>query len=434
MTDWPGQPVTDQKWPGTPKKAAAMPDDRGVVDKLLGIGGERYQTWPERFVRGAASGVGEGLESGANLTKEAITGDPQYWQDVQDPAKVVPAASLGVTGAPEAAEIAGGVVDAASKAKQIRASLPAVDEIKKSAQTAYKAVQDARLIASEGSVNGLVSATRAGLDQRLLTDVSPRTMRALDQLQKSGGDISGILGVRQRLGEIAPDEGSDFTAAQHVRDAIDNYIETLPPGEIVQGDPKYTQAMLEHARASWKSYAQLDQIESALRIGQHKASVSGTGANTQNAMRQRIREILDSDSKSRGFSPEARQQLEDIVTGTWLTNSARYAGKFAPSGPVSGLTTMGAALVGDLSGGAGMASAAAAGVAIPATIAKYLGTYLTKNQIRDLENIIRSESPLGKAAVSDIKNQPQGMAAQALTAATPALVPGAASALAQPGN
>ena len=63
--------------------------------------------------------------------------------------------------------------------------------------------------------------------------------------------------------------------------------------------------------------------------------MSGTGANTQNAMRQRIREILDSD-KSRGFSPEARQQMEDIVTGTWMTNAARFAGKFAPSGPVSG--------------------------------------------------------------------------------------------------
>ena len=409
-----------------------QPKERGVADKLLGLTGERYQTWPERAVRSVVGGVAEGLESGATLTKEALTDPAKYSQDVQDPAKVLPAASLGLTGAPEAAEIAGGVVDAAAKAKQLRAVLPETAEIKKSAQAAYKAVEDARLIASEGSLNGLVSSVRAGLDQRLISDtVAPRTFQALQQLQKSGGDISGILGVRQRLGEITPEAGADFAAAQHVRDAIDNYIEMLPPTEIVQGDAKFTQAMLEHARSSWRSYAQLDQVETAMRVGQHRADVSGTGANSQNAMRQRIREILDSDKKSRGYSPEAKQQMEDIVEGTWLTNAARKLGKFAPSGPVSALTTTSAALMGDLAGGGGLATAAAAAVAIPATIAKYLGTYLTKRQISELENILRSESPLGQAAESAVESQPPVAAAKALTAATPALVPGAASALSQ---
>ena len=403
-----------------------QPKERGIADKLLGLTGERYQTWPERAVRSVVGGVEQGLEAGATLTKEALTDPAKYSQDVQDPAKVLPAASLGITAAPEAAELAGGVVNAVAKASQVRAALPPIDAIKKSAQATYKAVEDARLIASEGSLNGLVSATRAGLDQRLMTDVvAPRTYKALEQLQKSDGDISGILGVRQRLGEIKPDVGADYAAAQHVRDAIDNYIETLPPEEIIQGagEPGYTQALLQHARQSWRSYAQLDQVQTALEIGKHRAAVSGTGANTQNAMRQRIREILDSD-KSRGFSPEARQQMEDIVTGTWLTNAARYAGKFAPSGPVSGIAS-GMAYLG---GGPG----AAAAVAIPATIAKYLGTWLTKRQIMELENIIRSESPLGQAAEAVVAKQPPGMASRALTAATPALVPGAASALAQP--
>lgn len=55
-----------------PKKEAAP--QRGVVDKLFGIGGERYQTWPERAVRGVVSSVGEAVESGAELTKKAMTG------------------------------------------------------------------------------------------------------------------------------------------------------------------------------------------------------------------------------------------------------------------------------------------------------------------------------------------------------------------------
>lgn len=403
---------------------------RGVVDKLFGLTGERYQTWPERLARDVAGGVKEAAKSGAELTKSALSGEyGPTGQGVleESPGKILSAASLGVSPAPEAAEMAGGIVDAASKAKQIRAALPTKDEIKASSKAAFKAVEDARLIASEGSLNGLVSATRAGLDQRLISDtVAPRTFKALDQLQKSGGDIAQIMGVRQRLGEINPGAGTDFEAAQHVRDAIDHYIEDLPPGEIVSGDPQFTQAMLEHARSSWRAYAKLDQIETALELGRHRAAVAGTGANTQNAMRQRIREILDSEKQSRGFSMEAREQMEDIVMGTWMTNAARLAGKFAPSGPVSALAS-GVAYFG---GG----PVAAAAVAIPATIAKYLGTFLTRRQIQELENIIRSESPLGQAATRRIEEQPAGMGAKALTAATPALAPGGAATLLAPGG
>jgi hypothetical protein len=281
-----------------------------------------------------------------------------------------------------------GLASAMGQEARLAARLPTADQIKDSAQAAYKQVENARLIASEGSLNGLVSATRAGLDQRLITDgVAPRTFRALEQLEKSGGDIAQIMGVRQQLGKINPSAGTDYEAAQHVRDAIDNYVETLPPGEVVSGDPQFTQAMLDHARSSWRSYAKLDQVQSAMDIGAHRAAVSGVGANTQNAMRQRIREILDSDTQSRGFSPESREQMENIVMGTWLTNAARHAGKYAPSGPVSATTTAAAFF--------GGGPAAAAAVAIPATIAKYLGTYLTRRQIQQLENTIRGESPIG---------------------------------------
>jgi hypothetical protein len=420
------------------KQTPAPTPDRGVVDKLFGLTGERYQTWPERTVRGVAGGVADAALTGAELTKKAVTGEygptGEGIVDEVSTGKPLEAAALGVTAAPAAKEIAGGVADVAAKAKQLRADLPSKDEIKQSAQAAYKAVEDARLIASEGSVGGLVSATRAGLDQRLMTDTTaPRTFKALEQLQSSGGDIAQIMGVRQRLGEIKPSAGTDHEAALHVKDAIDHYVENLPPGEIVQGDPKFTQAMLEHARGSWKSYSQLDQVESALEIGKHRAAVAGTGANTQNSMRQRIREILDSD-KSRNLSPKAKEQMENIVMGTAASNAARYAGKFAPSGPVSALSTMTAALAGDIAGGRGMATAAAAAVAIPATIAKYLGTYLTKRQIQELENTIRSESPLGKAASASVNREPPGPVSQVLRGATPALVPGGASSLAAPGQ
>lgn len=398
----------------------ASQDQRGAFDKLFGIGGPRYQTWPERLVRGIGSDVGElidqaavtppGPEGGAALAPQAF--------------KV--AAETALTTAPAAEEGLGNVAAAAERGGRIATTLPTKEANYASAKAAYKAVQDARLIVHEGALNNLVSAARAGLDDRFLLD-SKVAQRALSQLEASGGDVAGIMNVWERLGEVKPAAGEDYAAAQHIRDAIGDFIGTVPATEIVSGDPKFTKVMWDHARASWRSYAQQNQIQTAMDVGRHRAAVAGTGANSQNAMRQRIREILDSD-KSRRFSPEAKQQMENIVMGTWLTNAARYAGKFAPSGPVSAMAPVTAYFAG---GGGEHGAMYAAAVAIPATIAKYLGTYLTKQQIDQLDQIIASESPLGKAAVKAARNAPRGPQVNALQAATPALVPGAASALSQ---
>ena len=103
MTDWPGQPVATDKdklqWPGQPKKQVPPEDNRGTFEKIA-----TYQTWPERLIGGAISGIGESLKAGATLTKEALT-DPEtvFKGRTRSFAKVLPAASLGVTGAPQVA-------------------------------------------------------------------------------------------------------------------------------------------------------------------------------------------------------------------------------------------------------------------------------------------------------------------------------------------
>jgi hypothetical protein len=83
----------------TDTKAANAPpkDNRSTFEKIA-----TFQSWPERFVGEMVSGVGGALKAGATLTKEALTDPAKYSQDVQNPAKVLPAASLGVTAAPAA--------------------------------------------------------------------------------------------------------------------------------------------------------------------------------------------------------------------------------------------------------------------------------------------------------------------------------------------
>lgn len=293
---------------------------------------------------------------------------------------------------------ASGIAGAEQKASQLSRRLPTVEQIKQAGTAAYEAVKQVRLKASSDSIDKLLADARQALDDDLIVDTSaPRTFRAVDKLQSAGGDIAQIMGVRQKLNEIGPQEGTEYVAANHVKKAIDRYIETLDPKDVVSGDPKLTQALLDHARSNWRVYRKVDEIEQAQELAKHRAKSTGTGANEQNALRQEIRKILDSDKKSRGYSPEAKAQMEKIVEGSWLSNLARSAGKYAPSGPVSATTA--------ILTGIGLGPQAGAAVGLGGFLTKHLGTYLTKRQIRELADIIRKESPIGRPIAKETERQ-----------------------------
>ena len=321
--------------------------------------------------------------------------------------------------------LGGGAVGKVAKeigAAQLSATLPTKDAIKASAKAAYDMVAQARLKVAQPAVDQLATDLKTSLDDKLIVEsVAPRTFKAIDQMQNAGGDIAQLMGIRQRLGKIPPSAGTDYEAAGEMKTAIDNFVENLTPQNVIAGDPQATQALLNHARSSWRAYKKLDEIEQAGEVALHRSQATGTGANYINAVRQEIRKILDSSTRSRGYSPEAKEQMEKIVLGTWATNSSRYVGKYAPSGPVSATTS----ILG------GMAAGPEVGAAIAGTglIAKYLGGYLTARQIRELEDIIRAESPLGQAGAA--QRAAKSSQLQALPAAS-ALRGGGTAAVASP--
>lgn len=416
--DWPG--TKQQQWPGTPASEATPPPQRGVVDKLFGLTGERYQTWPERFVRGVAGAV----ETGGELTKKAMTGEYGPTGEgiaQEDPGKVLEAASLGVGGAPTAS--LGKTAAIAGKQSRLRSEMPGISENVASAKEAYRQIEEARLQTTPQATAEFSTATRAMLDDEhlIVPENAPSTFRALDKIEKSDGNIAKIMAMYSALGKVKPSAGTDYAAASIVREQLGQFIENLTADQVVSGDPAFTKAMWDQARSTWRVAKNLETIEEAQMKGERRAAVAGTGANIQNAMRQRLNEVLNSEKKSRSMSDEAKAKLEQIVMGTGTANVARQVGKFAPSGPVSALGTIGADIV--------AGPKVATGFAAIALVSKYFGEWLTRRQIKELEQLIKEESPLGVAAKSRIEASPPGMGARVLDKATPALIPGAASAL-----
>lgn len=283
-----------------------------------------------------------------------------------------------------------GVASAERSLSKLAAELPTIDKIKSAAQAGYKQLEaSGTKISPDGT-----AALQADIQSALMADqfrdyLAPNTFKAIEELGvKGAATIGDIDGVRRLLGRVPVTNPTDRLAADRAIDAIDNWLINVPVSHVISGDPALDAAILKHAQGNWAAYKQLQTLEKSTTQAQHRAGVSGSGANSINTARQEVRKILDSDKKSRGLSEAAKEKMEEIVMGTWATNSARTVGKFAPSGPVSATAS--------ILTGIGAGAPVGAAVGIGGLLAKHLGEYLTDRQIGQLEQLLRAQSPIGK--------------------------------------
>jgi len=365
------------------KAAGIEPSAKTTVGKYAGATGEVLGNPASYLGPGSAAlkvGAGTasalGSEGAGQLAESAGAG-----QGVQTAARL-------------AGGLIGGVVPSAAVAERnlskLAAQLPTRESIKDAATAGYDMLKQSNVRISPQGTQDLLTSVKNDLHADHFRDyLAPTTYRAIEELGSSGSATIGDLdGVRRLLGRVPGTNPTDRAAANKAISAIDDFLTNVPAQHVMSGDPARDAAILKNAQGNWALHKQLETLEDASVKGQHRAGVSGSGANSINTARQEVRKILDSDKKSRGMSDAVKEKMEEIVMGTWLTNAARKVGKFAPSGPVSA----GATVAAGFAGGA----PAAAGVAGGGFIAKHLGEYLTDKQIRELEAMMRSESPIGK--------------------------------------
>jgi hypothetical protein len=179
----------------------------------------------------------------------------------------------------------------------------------------------------------------------------PQTFGALDELANPTTptvDISDIDSVRKVLNRA----GANFTESASSRraiGAIDDFMATLDPADVVN-NPHYARAVgqeIATARANYAAASHARQIENATNAAELQAASTGSGANINNALRQKFRAILTSPTQRRGYNPQQLDAMQQLVEGTDADNAMRLLGKLAPSGIVSGAGT---ALLGEAIG------------------------------------------------------------------------------------
>ncbi len=295
-------------------------------------------------------------------------------------------------------------------------------EIKAASQGAYTELEQLPTAISRGGIENLQKTVTTALRQE---SYHPRTAGttygfvediANHGLNNKPARISDIVDIHEQLGHVSPQvNAKDAAAAQVAREAIRNWLTKNAPE---------ANKPLKNALGNWSAHKKLEDLTAGQTTAGHRAGVSGTGANFTNTMRQEIRKILDSKSRSRGYKPEELAQMEKIVMGTIEANASRLGGKLAPTSLISIAADkiMGMPFIG----------------AVGALASKQIGEFLTKREIEKLLTMVQERAPVNAQQAAENKAalaaQPsaKGMAARGAVAG--AQQPSANDYLANPGQ
>lgn len=374
--------------PQVPNEGGQSTPQRGVVDKLLGIGGERYQTWPERAARG--------VFGAPKALVEAAGSNPAGSREATE-AMIAPAAESAMIASPASRALKGtSILKALPQAKA-----PTQEALRESADVGYDAARSLPVRIDPKST----SALSKKISDELLKDgyrdyLAPKTFRAIEELKAPAdpkfstiADIDGVRKLLNRAGADPVEKDAVRVAIEH----IDNALSVFPE--------------LKNARGDYAAFKRSEMVTDALEKAIDRAGRTGKGANIDNVMRQEIGKILDNPKKIRGFSQEEKEAMRKVVRGTKTGNIARKVGMMAPTGSVgtaigSGLGGLFGAGVGSQLGHGSMLSGGIGGAALPVIgqIGKSTSDAMTRRLVKQVEEQIRSRSPLAQKGQS----QPQG--------------------------
>lgn len=216
-------------------------------------------------------------------------------------------------------------------------------------------------------------------------------------------DMNEVENVRKQLSKLrmSPD-ASTREAAKKAQEVLTKNQMALSSADAISGDaPLYAKTMQE-AVGNYGAGKRSAVVTGKQDLAELNAGTAGSGANEDNALRQAMKQLARPINntnvpvaKRLGFNDPEIAAIKGAATGTTAGNTARYLGKLAPTGSVSGV----------LSGGAGFAAAGPVGaIGLPAAgyLAKKIGDLSTKKAVAAVDSLVRSRSPLAAQVAAQL--------------------------------
>jgi hypothetical protein len=326
----------------------------------------------------------------------------------------------------------GGALGTAGKAVRgaIKPKGSTVEDLEQAARQGYDRLKSSNTVVRGSDVMNVASIIRDQLKANHFRDyLHPQTFAVMDEITSHKGnvDLGDLKGWQELFKKVTGTPG-DAEAARFAQDLFDRYLGNIPAAHVLSGDPTRDASILREAQKNWRAARRSDVVDMSLDRAERQAGRSGSGANKENTVRQRIDAIVNSPTEIKKFSPDEIATMKEIVKGTLPINALRSIGKFAPTGPVSSLPTL-------LAGGGGMVAhdpvtgALTAGTIGGTTLAaKYGAEYATKRKARELAESIRAKAP------AYVPPAPLNVFLRYGANALPALSPAAGASVAQPGD
>ena len=199
-------------------------------------------------------------------------------------------------------------------------------------------------------------------------DLHPQAVRVQNRIQESidsgAVNFDELLTLRELAGDVAgnADAAISFRGVLP-KNEIDDFVDSLKPGDVLSGDPGKAARSLETARNLWRDASKARTIEREIELAGNRAG-QFSGSGYENALRTQFRQLNARIIKGqeRGFTKAEIEAIQRVANGGGLDNVYRALGKFAPTGVVStGIGTgLGYATLGPL-GAAGVPAAGGLG-------------------------------------------------------------------------
>lgn len=185
----------------------------------------------------------------------------------------------------------------------------------------------------------------------------------VDDMRAARRALNKTAGEVDKIGKPTP----DAEAARQTISQIDSFLDNVAPE-------------LRTANANYSAGKAADTVNYRTIMANRRANKTGSGTNIENTMRQEADKI-----PNRGLTAQEQALKDQIVNGTFARNSFRRIGKL---GYGDGLSLTQQMIATPLTGGLNIP------VAVAATGARKLGEALTRGQLNQLSEMIRSRAPL----------------------------------------
>ncbi|MBX8825245.1 hypothetical protein [Ochrobactrum sp. SFR4] len=278
-----------------------------------------------------------------------------------------------------------------------QSALPTADDLKSAAAAAYQRADDAGVVYSKQGIERIRDAlVKDFADFGYHPELQSGAKVALNEVNRLvGSDVTlkGLDTARKIAGnayQVGNKSNNALTAK--IADALDGLAMNPQSGEVLTGNSAVASEALKEARGLYGQARKLETVNNLMERAGLRAAPTGSGGNIENATRQELRKILNTDKLKRGFNPQELEAVKKAVIGTKGQGLLRLAGKLSPEG--NGLTLLLHLLGGSATGGATLPLA---GVGM---IAKRGAEALSGSNARLAEAVIASGGKLPMAQLS----------------------------------